>query len=124
MLSNCVVSGLLWYPGCCGIRVVVVSGLLWYPGCCGIRVVVSGLLWYPGCCGIRVAYVCRLLSMPRLRITRGLLSLLQRRLMGTWIKCMEVGQKWSMFKVRVCLLSCAEEVFFKNINVAQLKNQD
>ncbi len=29
-----------------------------------------------------------------------------------------------MFKVRVCLLSCAEEVCFKNINVAQLKNQD
>ena len=29
-----------------------------------------------------------------------------------------------LFKVKVCLLSCAEEVCFKNINVAQLKNQD
>ena len=48
----------------------------------------------------------------------------QMRLMVTWIKCMVVGHKWSMFKVRVCLLSCAEEVCFKIINVAQLKNQD
>ena len=29
-----------------------------------------------------------------------------------------------LFKVRVCLFSCAEEVCLKNINVAQLKSQD
>ncbi len=27
-------------------------------------------------------------------------------------------------QVRVCLLSCAEEVCFKNVNAAQLQNQD
>ncbi len=29
-----------------------------------------------------------------------------------------------LFKVRVCLLSCAEEVCFKTVNAAQLQNQD
>ena len=45
-------------------------------------------------------------------------------LMVTRIKGMVVGYKWSCFKVRVCLLSCAEEVCFKNIKVAQPKKQD
>ena len=47
----------------------------------------------------------------------------QRRLMVTWIKCMVVG-RMVLFKVRVCLLSCAEEVCFKNVNAAQHQNQD
>ena len=29
-----------------------------------------------------------------------------------------------LVQVRVCLLSCAEEVCFKNVNTAQLENQD
>ena len=60
-----------------------------------------------------------LLPMPRLRITMGLLSLQsQRRLMVTWIKCMDGRTQMVLFKVRVCLLSCAEEVCFKNVNAA------
>ena len=48
----------------------------------------------------------------------------QRRLMVTLIKCRVFEHKMVLFQVRVCLLNCAEEVCLKNVNAAQLQNQN
>ena len=65
-----------------------------------------------------------LLPMPRLRITRGLLPLqIADETDGDTDKVHGVRTQNGPVQVRVCLLSCAEEVCFKNINVDQLKNQ-
>ena len=63
--------------------------------------------------------------MLRLRMTRRLPSLqIAEETDGDMNQVHDGRTQMVLFKVRVCLLSFAEEVCFKNINVAQLKNQD
>ena len=62
--------------------------------------------------------------MLHLRMTRRLPFCIAEETDGDTDQVQGVRTQNGPVQVRVCLLSCAEEVCFKNVNAAQLQNQD